>query len=200
LVEQCGDGNAGHVVTMLRLLQAVARLGQTSAWYCKHNAQWTHSPPTIQNRVATMVRQILVIAAFACFLLGTLNVHAESESERTIVPAISAQNWNVSELVGQKVCTMKLNEVGKIRDLVMSPDGKIVYAAISFEGFTKNDNKLYAVPMEAIYLTWTDGKVENVRIDVTEDKIKQLTAFDKNHEPLFADASFGRDRSDTAKR
>jgi len=147
-----------------------------------------------------MVRQILAIAAFASFLPGAVNAHAESESDRTIVPAISAQNWNASELVGQKVCTLKLDEVGKIRDLVMSPDGKIVYAAISFEGFTKNDNKLYAVPMEAIYLTWKDGKVKNVRIDVTEDKIKHLTAFDKNHEPLFADAGFAGDRSTTAKR
>src|SRR5690242_15512130 len=99
-----------------------------------HGIASTNGPhPPFKNGVATMARRILVLAAFASFLVGTRDAHAESNSEGSIVPAISAQNWNVSELVGRKVCTMKLDEVGEIRDLVMSPDGKIVYAAISFE-------------------------------------------------------------------
>jgi sporulation protein YlmC with PRC-barrel domain len=146
-----------------------------------------------------MAHRILVRIGFASFLFSAVAAHGQSGGDSTIAPAISAQNWNASELIGQKVCTMRLDEVGKIRDLVMGPDGKIVYAAISFEGFTKNSDKLYAVPMEAIYFTWKDGKVKNARVDVTEDKIKQLNAFDKNHEPLFADAGFARDRSGVAR-
>jgi sporulation protein YlmC with PRC-barrel domain len=136
--------------------------------------------------------RVLVRTVFASALLisGERFANVQAAGERNIAPAIRAENWNASDLIGQKVRTMQLIEVGKIRDLVMSPDGKIVYAAVSFEGFTKNGDKLYAVPMEAIYITWKDNKVELARIDVTEDKIKQLNAFDQNHKPLFADAAF----------
>src|SRR5215471_13787953 len=57
-----------------------------------------------------------------------------------------------SELIGQKVYTSDNQEKGKIKDLMLSPDGRVEYAAVSFGGFAGIGDKLFAVPLDAIHL------------------------------------------------
>ena len=56
-----------------------------------------------------------------------------------------------SELIGMKVRGLSADEsIGSIDDLVISQDGRVKYAAVSFGGFAGIGDKLFAVPFEAI--------------------------------------------------
>lgn len=100
------------------------------------------------------------------------------------------QAVKASELMGLSVRTLKDEEKGKIKDLVIGHDGRIAYAAVSFGGFLGVGDKLFAVPFDAIHIVKTGDKVEFARIDVTEETIKNRQGFDQQHWPEQADPSF----------
>jgi hypothetical protein len=102
----------------------------------------------------------------------------------------SAHAWKASDVIGQSVYTMDDQEKGKIKDLMIGPDGKIAYAAVSFGGFLGIGDKLFAVPTDAVHIAWKDGKVEKAKVDVTEQSIKQRQGFDNDHWPQQADRGF----------
>jgi PRC-barrel domain protein len=95
-----------------------------------------------------------------------------------------------SELVGLTVRTLKDEEKGKVKDLMITPDGRIAYAAVSFGGFLGVGDKLFAVPFDAIHVVKNGDKIEFARIDVTEESIKNRQGFDQDHWPTQADQSF----------
>jgi hypothetical protein len=95
-----------------------------------------------------------------------------------------------SELMGLSVRTLKDEEKGKIKDLMIGHDGRIAYAAVSFGGFLGVGDKLFAVPFDAIHVVKNGDKVEFARIDVTEETIKNRQGFDQQHWPEQADQSF----------
>jgi hypothetical protein len=99
-------------------------------------------------------------------------------------------SYRSSELVGLKVRTLKDEEKGKIKDLVIGHDGRIIYAAVSFGGFLGVGDKLFAVPFEALHVVKNGDKVEFARVDVTEDTIKNRQGFDQDRWPEQADPSF----------
>jgi len=126
---------------------------------------------------------VLGIVAFA-------NAQAPT-TPRIQAPATPSTNaWKASDVIGQSVYTMDDQEKGKIKDLMIGPDGKIAYAAVSFGGFLGIGDKLFAVPMDALHLTWKDGKLEKAKVDVTEQSIKQRQGFDNDHWPQQADRGF----------
>ena len=81
-------------------------------------------------------------------------------------------------------------EKGKIKDLMLSGDGRVEYAAVSFGGFLGMGNKLFAVPLDAIHIEWKDNKVNYATVDVSEDSIKQRQGFDEKNWPEHADRGF----------
>jgi hypothetical protein len=95
-----------------------------------------------------------------------------------------------SELNGLTVRTTGDEEKGKVKDLMIGPDGRVEYAAVSFGGFMGLGDKLFAVPFEAIHVVRNNNKVEFARIDVTEETIKDRKGFDQDHWPAQADQSF----------
>lgn len=95
-----------------------------------------------------------------------------------------------SEVIGLKVRTTGDEEKGKIKDLMIGHDGRIVYAAVSFGGFLGVGDKLYAVPWDAIHIVKNGGKNEFAHIDVTEETIKSRKGFDQERWPDQADQTF----------
>jgi sporulation protein YlmC with PRC-barrel domain len=78
--------------------------------------------------------------------------------------------------------------LGKIEDLMIDLyTGRIAYAVLSFGGFLKMGNKLFAVPWEA--LTVDILKKEFV-LDVDKSRLENATGFDKDHWPNMADPTF----------
>lgn len=98
--------------------------------------------------------------------------------------------WKASELIGQSVYSADDQEKGKIKDLMIGPDGRVAYAAVSFGGFLGIGNKLFAVPLDAIHLEWKDNKLYRARVNVTEENIKQRQGFDDTRWPEQADQGF----------
>jgi ABC-type lipoprotein release transport system permease subunit len=99
-------------------------------------------------------------------------------------------SWKASELIGLSVHNSGDEEKGKIKDLMIGPDGRVDYAAVSFGGFLGFGDKLFAVPLDAIHLEWKDNKISRARVDVTEESIKQRQGFDDKHWPEHADRGF----------
>jgi hypothetical protein len=98
--------------------------------------------------------------------------------------------YKASELIGASVHTANNEEKGKVKDLMVGPNGRIEYAAVSFGGFLGIGDKLFAVPLDAIHVEWKDNKVNYATVDVSEESIKQRQGFDDNNWPEHADHGF----------
>jgi hypothetical protein len=95
-----------------------------------------------------------------------------------------------SELIGLSVRASGDDEKGKIKDLMIGPDGRVEYAAVSFGGFMGLGDKLFALPMDAIHLEWKGNKISHAQVDVTEETLKQRKGFDSNHWPEHGEREF----------
>ena len=80
-------------------------------------------------------------------------------------------------------------DLGKIEDLMIDlHTGRIAYAVLSFGGFLKMGNKLFAIPWEALTVD-TIKKEFVLRVDKT--RLENATGFDKANWPDMADPAFG---------
>jgi sporulation protein YlmC with PRC-barrel domain len=80
-------------------------------------------------------------------------------------------------------------DLGKIEDLMIDlHSGRIAYAVLSFGGFLKMGNKLFAIPWEAL-------KVDTVNkvfiLHVEKSRLENATGFDKDNWPNMGDSTFG---------
>ena len=89
-----------------------------------------------------------------------------------------------SELIGMKVQGSDGKNLGKIRDLVIAPDGAVRYAVLDFGGFLGIGDKYFAVPWDALQRT-QNGKT--IALDTTKRDLKKAPGFDKKHWPDFSD-------------
>jgi hypothetical protein len=123
-------------------------------------------------------------------LAAGLTAVTYAQTPEKMVTAHGGHAWKASDLIGQSVYTTGDQEKGKIKDLMIAPDGKVLYAAVAFGGFAGLGEKLFAIPLDAIHLEWKDNKVNRARVDVTEESIKQRQGFDDKHWPEAADRGF----------
>lgn len=80
-------------------------------------------------------------------------------------------------------------DLGKIEDLMIDLNsGRIAYAVLSFGGFLKMGNKLFAIPWEALKVD-PINKVFILHLD--KSQLENATGFDKDHWPNMADPTFG---------
>ena len=89
-----------------------------------------------------------------------------------------------SELIGMKVQGSDGKNLGKIRDLVIAPDGAVRYAVLDFGGFLGIGDKYFAVPWDALQRTQNGKKIA---LDTTKRDLKKAPGFDKKHWPDFSD-------------
>jgi sporulation protein YlmC with PRC-barrel domain len=87
-----------------------------------------------------------------------------------------------SDLVGKDAHNTKNEDIGKMSDLVVDPDGgRILYGILSFHG------KLFPVPFNAMNLTF-DGK--KVILDINKELLKDSIAFTDREWPNMVDANW----------
>jgi sporulation protein YlmC with PRC-barrel domain len=80
-------------------------------------------------------------------------------------------------------------DLGKIEDLMVDLDsGRIAYAVLSFGGFLKMGNKLFAVPWEALK---ADTLNKQFLLNVDKSVLERAPGFDKDNWPDMADPTFG---------
>jgi sporulation protein YlmC with PRC-barrel domain len=80
-------------------------------------------------------------------------------------------------------------DLGKIEDLMIDVNtGRIAYAVLSFGGFLKVGNKLFAIPWEALRL---DAANKQFILGVEKSVLENAPGFDKDYWPDMADPTFG---------
>jgi sporulation protein YlmC with PRC-barrel domain len=80
-------------------------------------------------------------------------------------------------------------DLGKIEDLMIDVNsGRVAYAVLSFGGFLKVGNKLFAIPWQALRL---DAANKQFILDVDKSVLERAPGFDKDNWPDMADPTFG---------
>jgi PRC-barrel domain len=103
------------------------------------------------------------------------------------------QACKASDVIGMNVRAKNDDDnIGEIKDLMISHDGNVEYVAVSFGGFLGLGDKLFAVPLEAIEFVKTgeDPSDSYARIDVTEKTLRDKKGFNEDNWPQKADQGF----------
>jgi sporulation protein YlmC with PRC-barrel domain len=109
----------------------------------------------------------------------------EVEMKRSTHPTVLSS----SSICKDRVKNAAGDDLGKIEDLMIDLNsGRVAYAVLSFGGFLKLGNKLFAIPWEALTL---DAANELFILNVDRTVLEKATGFDKENWPDMADPAFG---------
>jgi sporulation protein YlmC with PRC-barrel domain len=108
----------------------------------------------------------------------------QSDPDRRYRRVLSA-----STLAGDSVKNSAGEDLGKVDEIMIDiPTGRVAYAVLSFGGFMRMGNKLFAVPWDAL-------KVDEDRkcfiLDVEKSRLENAPGFDKDNWPDMADRTWG---------
>lgn len=137
------------------------------------------------SRVAATLTPVLAGITLA------FNVQAANETQST-TPVIGAQHgqsaqaqqqmqdMRASKLIGTAVEGSDGKRIGEIEDLVIDLNSqRIEYAVLAHGGFVGVGEKLFAYPVSALQ----PAQNERLRIDVSEQKLKDAPGFDRKNWP-----------------
>jgi sporulation protein YlmC with PRC-barrel domain len=93
-----------------------------------------------------------------------------------------------STLAGDTVKNSAGVDLGKIDEIMIDiPTGRVAYAVLSFGGFLRMGNKLFAVPWDSLTV---DEDQKYFVLDVDKSHLENAPSFDKDNWPDMADPSF----------
>jgi sporulation protein YlmC with PRC-barrel domain len=88
--------------------------------------------------------------------------------------ALVLQGWRASKLIGATVYNDKDERIGKIEDMIVSPDGKVSVAVIDVGGFLGIGQHRVAIPADR----FTDIKAKKLVLPkATKESLKALPEF-----------------------
>jgi|SRR5690606_9106569 Uncharacterized conserved protein len=92
------------------------------------------------------------------------------------------KHLTASSLIGDNIFNPAGETLGKIKDIMIDiTEGRIVYVIVEFGGFLGMNQKLFAVPMQALQLA---KEHKNAFIlNETKESLKSYPGFDKEHWP-----------------
>lgn len=92
---------------------------------------------------------------------------------------------SASSLMGNVVRNLEGDTLAKIKELMVDlDDGRVTYAVLSFDGFLGINEKLVAVPWDALTL---DLEAHEFILDIEKEKLEGAPGFDKDSWPQMAD-------------
>jgi len=98
-----------------------------------------------------------------------------------------------SKLIGAPVKNSAGEDLGKIEDIVMEPNGgRVRYAVLSFGGFLGVGDKWFAVPWRYMTIEFDKEKKDRFHFvyNVDKEKLKKAPGFDKSNWPDFGDSKW----------
>jgi sporulation protein YlmC with PRC-barrel domain len=96
---------------------------------------------------------------------------------------------STSAIIGDSVVNRTGESLGKIEELMLDLEmGRVAYAVLSFGGSPEMNDKLFAIPFEALKL---DATREHFTLDVDQNKLKNAPSFNKNNPPKASDRTWG---------
>ena len=108
----------------------------------------------------------------------------QTDPERRYRRVLSA-----STLAGDSVKNAAGEDLGKVDELMIDiPSGRVAYAVLSFGGFLRMGNKLFAVPWDALAV---DEDRKCFILDLDKTKLENAPGFDKDNWPDMADVAWG---------
>jgi sporulation protein YlmC with PRC-barrel domain len=125
-----------------------------------------------------MKRTMMVVsAALASVVLLSGSAGGQGTSQTVDIAKVDVQKlsagYRASKVIGSNVLNDASEIIGKIDDLLVSPDGKAPFAVLSIGGFLGIDTHLVVVPYDSLKLV--DNKI--VLPDGTKDTLKMLPEF-----------------------
>lgn len=94
-----------------------------------------------------------------------------------------------STLAGDSVKNSTGDNLGKVDEIMIDiPTGRIAYAVLSFGGFLRMGNKLFAVPWDILKV---DEDQKCFVLDVDKSRLENAPGFDKDNWPDMADRTWG---------
>lgn len=94
-----------------------------------------------------------------------------------------------STILGCAVENSAGEPLGKVEDLVIDPlRGMIAYAILSLESFLGPGNRLFAIPLPALYYRSEDGKLV---LYADKDTIRRAPGFERDRWPNLNDRLWG---------
>jgi sporulation protein YlmC with PRC-barrel domain len=95
-----------------------------------------------------------------------------------------------STLAGDAVENSAGEGLGKVDEIMIDiPTGRVAYAVLSFGGFLRMGNKLFAVPWDVLKV---DEDKKCFILDLEKSLLENAPGFDKDNWPDMADQSWGR--------
>jgi sporulation protein YlmC with PRC-barrel domain len=123
-------------------------------------------------KAITLVGTALTSIALLSGPAGAQGTTQTVEITKVDVQTVSA-GYRASKVIGSSVLNDASEAIGKIEDLLVSPDGKAPYAVLSIGGFLGMDTHLIVVPYDNLKLV--DNKI--VLPGGTKDTLKMLPEF-----------------------
>ncbi len=120
---------------------------------------------------------IVVSAALAGVVLLSGGVGAQGTAQTVDIAKVNVETlpagYRASKVIGSSVLNDANEIIGKIDDVLVSPDGKAPFAVLSIGGFLGMDTHLVVVPYASLKLV--DNKI--VLPGGTKDTLKMLPEF-----------------------
>ncbi len=100
----------------------------------------------------------------------------------------SSQVVRTADVIGKNVINKEKDKLGEIEEIVLDKvTGTVRYAVLSFGGFMGMGSDLYTIPWSKLEYCKDE---EAFTLNVSKEKLKSATGFDKDHWPDFADESW----------
>lgn len=121
-------------------------------------------------------RTASALAALAC-VSGLLAIQpqpafAQGALVRVDVSVVG-QGFRASDLRGKDVVNDKNEKIGEIDDLIISPDGRTLFAVLQVGSFLGIGGRLVAVPFQSLQMSEKDVTLPGA----TRDELNKLTEF-----------------------
>jgi sporulation protein YlmC with PRC-barrel domain len=100
-------------------------------------------------------------------------------SDARVFPAAA----EADRYIGRDVHGMGGTDIGKIRNLLVDPDGRVRAAIVEFAGLSGSDGNEIAVPWDRLNITG-----DRVMVTMTEDQIKAEPRWNQDHPGAFAES------------
>ena len=95
-----------------------------------------------------------------------------------------------STLAGDSVMNSAGEDLGKVDEIMIDiSSGRVAYVVLSFGGFMRMGNKLFAVPWDVLTV---DQDRKCFILDVDKAKLEAAPGFDKDNWPDMADPTWGK--------
>lgn len=133
-------------------------------------------------------RHIFTAMVFVlCTLFATQAFAVEAQGDRTdqaVTQTGEPYLLRADELIGKSVMNNQGENLGTVNDLVIRPDGRVLYAVISRGGVMGIGERLIPVPFTFVSPSAEEGEV---RVDVARERFENAPSFSRNEWPEMID-------------